>query len=209
MGSPGLVQTLGPGLEKTAAMGEAGDPFLVGAWPAISPDGKTMAASLLRVGVSDGGWRPSRPLDAALGVSDLFGAGLTILGAGTDPAWSPHGRRIAFARTTDGHPHLFVSNADGSGATQITEGPDDDERPSWSPDGRVIVFCSAHATEKGERQANLFVVRPDGSELVQLTEGDRDACRPAWGRDGFIYFHANATDRFHIWRLRPRLDPGL
>lgn len=201
-GSPGLVQTLGPDPRKTAAFSAAGDPFLLATGPAISPDGRTIAASLLRVREFRPGWRTSHRLDAAIGVSDLSGAGLTVLGPGTDPAWSPHGRRIAFARTIDGHPHLFLANADGSGLRQITGGPDDDERPSWSPDGRFLVFCSARGGGRGQGHANLFVVRPDGSGLVQLTEGDRVACRPAWGRDGFIYFHANVTDRFHIWRVR-------
>jgi hypothetical protein len=35
------------------------------------------------------------------------------------------------------------------------------------------------------------------------TEGDHSARRPAWAHDGFIYFHADVTDRFHIWRIRP------
>ncbi len=61
-----------------------------------------------------------------------------------------------------------------------------------------------HPNDAGWMQANLFVVHPDGSGLVQLTEGDRLACRPDWANDGFVYFHANATDRFHIWRIRPR-----
>lgn len=206
-GSPRLVEALGPNPQNAASVGEAGDPFLFAAWPAISPDGKTIAASLLRVREFQSGWRTSQRLDAAIGISDLFGGGLTVLGAGTDPVWSPRGRHLAFARAVDGHPHVFVTNADGSSARQITEGPDDDERPSWSPDGQHIVFCSAHAGEPGQRHANLFVVRPDGSGLVQLTEGDRVACRPAWARDGFVYFHANVADRFHIWRIRP-LDPG-
>ena len=67
------------------------------------------------------------------------------------------------------------------------------------------MFCSAHGQkEQGWTQSNLFVVRADGSGLEQLTEGDRIACRPDWASDGLIYFHANATDQFHIWRLAPR-----
>ncbi|HEY2511442.1 MAG TPA: hypothetical protein VGI39_11325, partial [Polyangiaceae bacterium] len=87
-------------------------------------------------------------------------------------------------------------------------GPDDDVHPAWSPDGSALVFCSEHGAEDGRTQANLFVVHPDGTRLVQLTEGDRIACRPDWARDGYIYFHANATDRFHIWRLRPTAFAG-
>lgn len=201
-GGWGLVETMGPSVEKTNFLADAGDPYFPGEWPALSPDGKTMAVGLVNLFEFDSGWRTTRHFDRALVLSDLLGTGLTVLGPGTDPAWSPDGTRLAFARLTDGNAHVFVANADGTHATQITEGPADDIEPAWSPDGKFIVFCSAHGDEHWT-QANLFAVEPDGSGLVQLTEGDRLACRPSWARDGFIYFHANVTDRFHIWRVRP------
>ena len=97
--------------------------------------------------------------------------------------------------------HLFVANADGTSPTQITDGPADDQSPSWSPDGKDIVFCSAHGEDELV-QANLFVVHADGTGMVQLTEGDRISCHPTWSRDGYVYFHANEGGRFHIWRVR-------
>ena len=89
-------------------------------------------------------------------------------------------------------------------AHQLTEGPDEDAQPAWSPDGRFIVFCSAHGSEDGTMStaANLFVIGADGSGLTQLTEGDVFACRPSWAKDGWIYFHADSGDGFHIWRVR-------
>jgi TolB protein len=201
-GAHHLVQTIGNGPSQTAFLASAGDPYHFAAWPAVSPDGKTMAMSLVDTDVFESGWQRTRRVDPALGLSDLFGAGFTVLGAGSDPAWSPDGKHLAFSRVSGGHPHLFVAGADGGDAQQITEGPDDDQDPAWSPDGRLI----AHANDGSWTEANLFVVRPDGSGLVQLTEGPRLSCRPSWGRDGFIYFHSNATDAFHIWRIRPRAD---
>jgi Tol biopolymer transport system component len=197
-----LMQTLGPSPHRTNIVAAAADPYFPGEWPALSPDGKRIAVELANLYEFESGWRTTRHFDRALAVTDLLGTGLTVLGQGTDPAWSPDGTRLAFARVTGGTAHVFVANADGTNAQQITEGPADDVEPAWSPDGRFIVFCSAHG-EDHWTQANLFAVRPDGSGLVQLTEGDRFAGRPAWGRDGFIYFHANVTDRFHIWRVRP------
>ena len=202
LGAHKLVETIGPSPRETRLLGSVGDPSLRAGWPAIAPNG-TVAMTLGRMKEFQSGWRSLRRLDSALGLSDLEGSGIEVLGEGTDPAWSPDGRRIAFSRAVDGRAHLFVMNADGTGAKQITDGPDDDVHPSWSPDGSALVFCSARGDEVHWTQANLFSVRPDGSWLVQLTEGDRVACRPDWARDGYIYFHANATDRFHIWRLRP------
>ncbi len=194
------VSELIPGGHPFAS--DVGDYSFAGEWPAVAPDGATVVMSVGRLGVFATGWRATRHYGQALAMSDLVGTGVTAIGEGTEPAWSPDGKRLAFVREQDGHGHLFVASADGGGAQQVTYGPADDDQPSWSPDGRRIVFCSAHATEVG-RQANLFTVQPDGERLIQLTEGDSLACRPVWGRDGYIYFHANVTDRFHIWRIRP------
>jgi TolB protein len=209
LGAHKLVETIGASPEETRLLGSVGDPSLTAAWPAVSRDGE-VAMTLGRLELFESGWRMRRKLDSALGVSDLVGSGIKVLGEGTDPAWSPDGSKIAFSRQVGGHAHVFVMNADGTDAQQITEGPDDDVEPSFAPDGSAIVFCSASARGEGDHwtQANLFAIRPDGTWLVQLTEGDRFSCRPNWAKDGYIYFHANATDRFHIWRLRPALPGG-
>ncbi|HEY3822454.1 MAG TPA: hypothetical protein VGL81_35050 [Polyangiaceae bacterium] len=205
LGAPGLVQTSGTSLDRASFLAAAGNPGFSASWPALSPDGRSMAMMLPRTRLFESGWQTTERFASALGVSDLDGSGLTLLGAGSDPAWSPHGDRIAFVRDVGGHSHVFVAKADGTGARQLTEGPDDDRQPAWSPDGRSLVFCSAHGGQgQTFAQSNLFVVHADGSGLEQLTEGDRAACRPDWASDGFVYFHADATDHFHIWRLSPR-----
>lgn len=198
-----LMEMIGRGAGQAPLIADPGEVAFAGEWPAVSPDGSTIAMSVGNTQVYRTGWRSARHFDHALGFSGPLGDGLRVAGEGTAPAWSPEGRRLAFVRVSGGHAHLFVADADGSGAQQITEGPSDDEQPAWSPDGQRIVFCSVNVTVQA-MQADLFTVRPDGSGLVQLTEGDRYACHPTWGRDGFVYFHANASERFHVWRLRPR-----
>jgi Tol biopolymer transport system component len=198
-----LMQILAPGSGGVPLVAPADEVAFAGEWPAVSPDGATIAMSVGNTAVFRTGWRAARHFDHALGFAGPPGSGFKVSGEGSEPAWRPDGKRLAFVRVSGGHAHLFVANADGTGAQQITEGPSDDEEPSWSPDGAHLVFCSANVTVQST-QADLFTVRPDGSGLVQLTEGDRFACHPTWGRDGFIYFHANATDRFHVWRLRLR-----
>ena len=68
---------------------------------------------------------------------------LTADGTGHfDPAWSPDGKHIAFARFTGSNPGIYVMNADGTGVQQITDattGPLADARgrldgqPEWRP----------------------------------------------------------------------------
>jgi TolB protein len=204
---PRLMQMIGFGAGNVPLVADPGELSFAGEWPAVSPDGTTVAMSLAHVDTFQTGWRTARHLDTALGFAGPLGSAFRVSGVGTEPAWSPDGKSLAFVRAAGGHAHLFVADADGGEPRQITEGASDDEAPAWSPDGRRLVFCSANVM-LGARQADLFTVSADGTGLIQLTEGDRYACHPTWGRDGFIYFHANVTDKFHVWRLRPGESAG-
>jgi TolB protein len=92
-----------------------------------------------------------------------------------EPAWSPDGRRIAFASQRDGTTHIFVMNADGTGTRRLTSGKLDDNHPSWSPDGRRIVFA---------REGGLFVAPAAGGAARRVGRGAGDAANPAWSPDG-------------------------
>ncbi len=108
-------------------------------------------------------------------------------------AWSPDGRRIAFARLTSrglkdahGYPYqhcdIFIVNADGSGLHRLTH-TGDAWTPVWSPDGREIAFARAHFYVNASKQtegitASMWTIHPNGSDLRQLTatvDGQDDA----------------------------------
>src|SRR5205823_5349112 len=57
---------------------------------------------------------------------------------GTQPRWSPSGKRIAFVRSGD----IWVMNADGSGKAQVTTATSTEGDPAWSPNGAWIAFQS-------------------------------------------------------------------
>lgn len=62
---------------------------------------------------------------------------------GSQPAWSPDGARIAFVRTADGKPQIFVLSLRGGEPQQITKYKYGASNPRWSPDGKKILFSSS------------------------------------------------------------------
>ena len=57
-------------------------------------------------------------------------------------------------------------NADGTGLTRLTNNAVPELTPSWSPDGRQIVF---HRAVGGRGQFQIFVMNADGTGEQQLT----------------------------------------
>ena len=135
-----------------------------GAW---SPDGKRFAFAVVDTSPGD------RTDDAKAGLWVVNADGsnprqLTRYAVGSNPAWSPDGRRIAFRRRSaplgvESIPagpsaDLYVVNADGSGLRRLAR---NGGAPAWSPDGRTIAFL--HNRE-------VYIVKADGSDERRLTQ---------------------------------------
>jgi TolB protein len=76
----------------------------------------------------------------------------------TAPAWSPDGRKIAFAGERNGNSEIYLMNADGSGQRNLTRDLAYDGDPGWSPTGQKITFVS----NRDGRYA-VYVMNADGS----------------------------------------------
>ena len=92
-----------------------------------------------------------------------------------DPAWSPNGQILAFSwRRPDNNYDIYVMDPTTRSIVQITRDTGRNERPSWAPDGRHIVFES---TRTGTRQ--IWTMLADGSQAHMLTsQGHNES--PNW-----------------------------
>jgi len=92
-------------------------------------------------------------------------------------AWSPDGRQIVFNKGS--LPGLWIANADGSNARQLTTGAYDNV-PRWSPNGARIAFQTEPL--EGSPSRRIGVVDVGGGNRRILTEGQIDE-RPLWSPD--------------------------
>ncbi len=138
-------------------------------WEALSPDRRRRLIvreergipQVYLLSLMDAALRPLIPLE----------------GVSYDPAWSPHGDRIAFVSQAPGNDEIFVMNVDGSGLHRLTVNERAwDRHPSWSPDGTRIVFYSNRDT--GRRQ--IWVMNADGSDQRNLSNNEYEEWDPVW-----------------------------
>ncbi len=96
------------------------------------------------------------------------------------PVWSPRGDLIAFTKLHKGKFYIGVMRIDGSGERLLTENFYQ-EAPSWSPNGRVLVFYRETKTDdKGKGfTAKLWSIDLTGYNERRL-ETPTDGSDPSW-----------------------------
>jgi len=140
--------------------------------PSYSPDGKYITFNSDRSGYQQIYVMKS---DGTNVKRISFGNGLY----GT-PVWSPRGDLIAFTKLHKGKFYIGVMRVDGKGERLLTENYYQ-EAPSWSPNGRVLIFYRETKTDsKGEGfTAKLWSIDLTGYN-ERLVETETDASDPSW-----------------------------
>ena len=140
--------------------------------PCFSPDGDRIVFNSDRGGTQQ------------LYVMDADGSDVQRISFGTGryatPVWSPRGDLIAFTKLSKGRFFIGVMRPDGSGERILSESFLD-EGPTWSPNGRVVMFFRqepARADGSGGRTRLWSVDLTGYNEREILTP--IDASDPAW-----------------------------
>jgi dipeptidyl aminopeptidase/acylaminoacyl peptidase len=125
-------------------------------------------------------------------------------------AWSPDGKRIAFAATRD--PDLGSQDTEQIYVLDMADlhvrklldsgGPNSD--PKWSPDGKQLAYVTGNGDPFFFYSNRYIAVIPvdGGSARVLTKEFDENANLIDWGPDG-IYFAASQKTNAHVFRLDP------
>jgi TolB protein len=135
---------------------------------------------------------------ATIAVAAPDGTGMRPLisapGQNVQPAWSPDGRRIAWA-TRNG---IRIAQSDGRGVVKLTDDGRDRD-PAWSPDGTRIVFASSR-----DGDLEIYVQPVGGGDLRQLTDNDIEDAHPSWSAAADkIAFASNRAGSRDIWTMDP------
>jgi Tol biopolymer transport system component len=165
---------------------------------AWSPDGSRLAfigdaqsGSGERVYVTDRNGSDPRPISPA-GLEPEF--------SGHDLDWSPDGSRIVFTAPQPRGPEfgtdLYLVGADGNGFMNLTVSSpfSSNERPHWSPDGRLIAyFCSD--VDRDGTVGDICTIPPEGGARTNLTHRLDFYFDFGWSPDGSrIVFARSGSD---------------
>ena len=140
--------------------------------PSFSPDGKYICFNSDRSGLQ----QIYRMKSDGTNVKRIsFGNGIY----GT-PVWSPRGDLIAFTKMRAGKFYIGVMRSDGTGERLLTENYYQ-EAPSWSPNGRLLVFYRETKSGKDGSgfSAKLWSIDITGYNEKEL-KTETDASDPSW-----------------------------
>lgn len=127
------------------------------------------------------------------------GAEVTSLTIGEAPQWHPTDDRIAFRGCDDtgNRCGLWVVNSRGGDRAPLTTVPNDN-RPTWSPDGRYVVFTS----DGRDGNYDLYRVDVSSGQVLQLTADPAVDTLPTVSPDGsWVGFASNRNGSWQIWAI--------
>ncbi len=146
--------------------------------PAASPDGRLIAYTRILLARSG----------SQIWAVRKDGSHPRFIARGSEPAWSPDGKRIVFVGPRQprvSKPEIYIMRADGTHVRRLTKNWNASDRsPAFSPDGKRIVFLSNRSATSGAGNAEIWVMGTRGKHAVNLTRNVDIDDHPDWSPDG-------------------------
>jgi Tol biopolymer transport system component/predicted Ser/Thr protein kinase len=147
--------------------------------------------------------------DADVWVLDLAsGKESKLVDNAFNPSYSADGKRIAVDASWAAARRIWVVDSQGHNPQQITTDTSEEVAhvaPSWSPDGKKIVFQNLVRTKFDIRVVNL-----ESKQMNWITNDLFSNIRPVWSPSGkFIYFSSYRSGGINIWRAPVKKDGAI
>lgn len=108
------------------------------------------------------------------------------------PCWNGEHTKIAFSSAIDSdESDIFIYDFTAEELTKLVEKEGGDTVPSFSPDGKSVVFSG---TVAGTENRDIFTVNTDGSDLKNLTNGETFNSYPHYSPDGDTILFSSKRD---------------
>jgi TolB protein len=116
------------------------------------------------------------------------------------PAVSPDGLQLAFASNRSGKWDLYFLSLESGDIRQVTDTPEFESSPSWSPDGLWLAY-EAYLPDDDGGNLEVLISPLDGSQSpIRLTDDPAADFSPAWSPRGRnIAFVSSRTGDLEIW----------
>ncbi|MBN1481163.1 hypothetical protein EH223_01740 [candidate division KSB1 bacterium] len=122
----------------------------------------------------------------------------------TSPMWNRNNDQLTFAaQDTSGQSDLYLWSSESDKIYRLTDDIYGDASPSFSPDGRYVVFSSDRGSDDYFVNDNLYVYELSSGTIFQLTSSPGSEVKPVWhpSKMNTIFYISDSSGTDNLWSV--------